>query len=286
MALLTSTWKVDFLLFLIGALTAFYFFLKRKYSYWDRLGFKTLPGYNHLFGHFKENFSGKLSIAELIDCLYKKTSEPFIGIYGVAKPMLMVRDPELLRLIMIKDFNSFTDRGVHSNEDYDILSGNLFALPGQKWRNLRGKLSPTFTSGKLKSMFGTLLGCGSTLQNHLENLANKGELLDVREVAACHATNVIATVAFGIDVDAINDPNNEFRANGRKIFEGTFWKSIKGLIGLIAPKLMTIFRVKAFGQDIENFIMSVVKQNLEYREKNNVSRKDFFQLLIQVFIYL
>lgn len=30
------------------------------------------------------------------------------------------------------------------------------------------------------------------------------------------------------------------------------------------------------------FIRSVVQENLEYREKNNVARKDFFQLLIQL----
>ena len=34
--------------------------------------------------------------------------------------------------------------------------------------------------------------------------------------------------------------------------------------------------------DVEDFMKSVVSQNLEYREKNNISRKDFFQLLIQL----
>lgn len=29
-------------------------------------------------------------------------------------------------------------------------------------------------------------------------------------------------------------------------------------------------------------MMSLFKQNLEYREKNNVSRKDFFQLMVQL----
>ena len=33
---------------------------------------------------------------------------------------------------------------------------------------------------------------------------------------------------------------------------------------------------------VEEFIFSVVQQNLEFREKNHVTRKDFFQLLIQL----
>lgn len=59
------------------------------------------------------------------------------------------------------------------------------------------RLSPTYTSGKMKAMFSTLVDCGSTLQSFLEKLADNKELLDVCEIAACHSTNVTASVAFG-----------------------------------------------------------------------------------------
>lgn len=131
-------------------------------------------------------------------------------------------------------------------------------------------------------MFSTLLKCGETLQDYLEKLTESGELLDVREISASFSTNVIASVAFGIEIDAINNPNNEFRVCGRKIFELSLSNAIKSLFGFIAPKVMDIFRIKSVDSDVENFIKAVVKQNLEYREKNNVVRKDFFQLLIQL----
>lgn len=282
MALLTDSWKVDILVVFVGVLTAFYLYVKRKHSYWERKGFKTLPGSNIFAGHFKDVLLSKKSIADLNRELYNSTKEPFIGMYGWIRPILLVRDPKLIRLIMIKDFNHFPDRGMHCNEEYDPLSGHLFVLPGQKWKNLRAKLSPTFTSGKLKAMFSTLLNCGSTLQEYLEKLANKGEMLDVREISASHATNVIASVAFGIDIDAMNNPDNEFRVCGRNIFKASFSQNFKGIISFIAPKLLSILRIKSVDSSVEKFIMSVVRQNLEYREKNNVSRKDFFQLLIQL----
>lgn len=89
-------------------------------------------------------------------------------------------------------------------------------------------------------------------------------------------------VFIGIEVDTINDPNNDFRVYGRQILELTIENAFRRLMYFIAPELMSLLRVKCVNPNIEKFIVSMVKQNLEYREKNNVSRKDFFQLLIQL----
>lgn len=147
MALLTASWTVDILTVLIGVLTALYLVVRRKFTYWERKGFKTFPGFNRVAGHFKENFLGKESLADFSRRIYRSTDAAYIGLYGMMRPILLVRDPEIIRQILIKNFSHFTDRGIHSNEEYDPLSGHLFALPGRKWKNLRQKLTPTFTSG-------------------------------------------------------------------------------------------------------------------------------------------
>lgn len=282
MALLSDCWKIDVCAFFVGFLTILFIFTKRTYSYWDRKGFKTLPGFNYYFGNLDGVVRQNAQFGIWLQKLYNSTKQPFIGIYGIYRPLLLVRDPELIKSILIKDFSYFHDRGVHSNEEYDPLSGNLFRLTGQKWRNMRSKLSPAFSSGKLKSMFSTITDCGVALQNHLDNLANNGKILDVPEVAACFTTNVIASVAFGIEIDSIANPNNEFRVCGRKIFEPSISNIVRVFLAFVQPKLMSILPFKCVESNVEKFIKSVVSQNLDYREQNNVSRKDFFQLLIQL----
>lgn len=282
MAFSTGDWKVDLLALLIGLSTLLYAFLKRTYSYWDRRGFKSFPDVSLLFGHFQATFAQKESMGHFFTRVYNSTSEPFLGVYGFLRPMLFVKDPTLVRAILVKDFAHFSDRRVHCNEDYDPLSAHLFALSGQKWKNLRAKLSPAFSSGKLKTMFSTFTECASTLQNHLEKVASDGDLLDVRDISAKFTTNVIASVAFGIDVDTISNPDHVFRENGRRIFAASFWNGVRFFLKFIAPNLMSILRIKSVDGEVEQFIKSLVKQNLEYREMNNVTRKDFFQLLIQL----
>ncbi|XP_031621969.1 probable cytochrome P450 6d5, partial [Contarinia nasturtii] len=272
----TENWKYIVFSCLIVVLTLVYLFLKWNYSYWDRRGYKTLPGYHYLIGHLK--VPPKTTMASVFKDMYNSTKEPFIGIYTLLRPILLVRDPKLIRMILIKDFSHFTDRIVEIDNDYDPIQSHLFTLPGHKWRGLRSKLTPAFTSGKLKAMFTTVVECGSKLQNYLEKLSLTGEMLDVREISARHTTNVISSVAFGIDIDTIADPNNDFRKYGRKFLE----PNLRSMSAFIAPSLLRLLRIKLLSSEVEQFIMSMVQQNLEYREQNNVSRKDIFQLLIQL----
>lgn len=111
MALLSDSWKVDALVVLLGILTIIYLLVKRRYSYWERKGFKYLPDVSYLFGHFNRAFLQKETFAETVERVYHSSDEPFIGIYSVFRPILLFRDPTLIRQILIKDFSYFTDRG-------------------------------------------------------------------------------------------------------------------------------------------------------------------------------
>lgn len=82
------------------------------------------------------------------------------------------------------------------NEGTDPLSRKLIALSDHKWKNLRDESSNTFTSGNLMEMISLIIECGESLQNHLENWAGKGELLDICEISKNHTTNVNSMVDF------------------------------------------------------------------------------------------
>lgn len=164
----------------------------------------------------------------------------------------------------------------------DPLSGNLLALPCDRWKIIRAKLTRTFTSAQLRAMFSTFLDCGVNLQNHLDKFADKRELLDVREITGNFSTNIISSVAFGYDIDSFNEPNNPFRVFARDAFEPNLRTLLLTYGFFIFPKFMQFLRLKLMNKANENFIRWMVKENLEYREKNNIVRKDLFQLLIEL----
>lgn len=111
MALLTSSWAADAFCVCVVVWSIFFVIVRYSYSYWDRKGFKTLPNGHYVVGHFLSTFLLKETIADFSIRMYNRTTEPYIGIYGIFRPILLVRDPELIRSILVRDFNSFTDRG-------------------------------------------------------------------------------------------------------------------------------------------------------------------------------
>lgn len=270
-----------FLALLAVASAAAYFYIKRLYSYWDRLGVKSVPP-TFPFGNFGKNVKQELSIGELAAEFYKNTAERFIGIYSCLRPTLILCDPELIRNICGRDFKYFYSRGFNVDERNDPTVANVLFANGERWKNLREKLSPAFTSGKLKGMFDTIENCGKSVQNHMDQFADTNKPVEVREIFACYATNIIAACAFGLDIDCILNPKEEFRKRGMQIFATNWRNAMRQFLAMTSPTLGRLFRVRFIDKEVQEFMTAIVKQNAEYREKHNVFRKDFFQLLLDL----
>lgn len=69
-------------------------------------------------------------------------------------------------------------------------TGHLFLLEDEVWKNMRAKLTPTFTSGKMKMMFDTVLNISDLMVSHLKSEPNL-EMIEMKNVLA-NFTTVIA----------------------------------------------------------------------------------------------
>jgi hypothetical protein len=100
-----------------------------------------------------------------------------VGIFSFDKPSLLVRDLELVKNILVKDFQTFTDRIFSVEERFDPLFANIISIiNGQLWRHLRTNLTPVFTSRKMKMMFCLVDTCGKELAECLEKATADGKL--------------------------------------------------------------------------------------------------------------
>lgn len=80
----------------------------------------------------------------------------------------MLLDPQIIKQFLVKDFQHFMDRGFVYDDQKEPLTANLVNLEGIKWRVLRQKLTPTFSSGKIKNMMNLLHECSKQLLVYLQ----------------------------------------------------------------------------------------------------------------------
>lgn len=103
--------EVVLVLCLCAFVTIFTWALNRN-QYWKRLGFPNVAGYP-LIGNFFDVFMMRKCAAIMLDELYthpNSKNQPAVGIHICHKPGLLLRDPELIKKIAIKDFNYFSNR--------------------------------------------------------------------------------------------------------------------------------------------------------------------------------
>lgn len=163
-----------------------------------------------------------------------------------------------------------------------IQSGHLFSLSGQKWKELRGKLSPTFTSGKMKMMFDSVSTVCDRMIEFIKPDAQKNGSVEMKEILSSFTTEVISSVAFGLETKCLGNRGNQFRKVADSVFNPPKWMTIKFLFMNAFQDLAKFLRLSLNTQETTDFFMGVIKNSIQHREENNIHRNDFLQLLIQL----
>lgn len=170
--------------------------------------------------------------------------------------------------------------GIFYNEKHDPLSAHLFNVDYEKWKPLRAKLTSTFTSGKMKLMFPTMVSVSNTFVDCMSNAIQTDSEVEIYEWLGRFTTDIIGTCAFGIDCNSLKDPQAKFREMGKKVFDQPKLSGLERLLVISFPNLAKKIGIRSHHNDVTEFFLNIVKETIEYRETNNVQRNDFMSLLI------
>ncbi|XP_031619263.1 cytochrome P450 6A1-like [Contarinia nasturtii] len=230
-----------------------------------------------------EGVGEKFHVVYMIKSLYDKfkcTGVKYFGIYQW-RPIAIILDLDLAKDILIKDFANFTDRGLYSNRKYDPLSANLTTMDGDEWKRLRSKLTPAFSSGKLKFMFPTVTRIADRLCDVLnEKITISNKSVDIIDFMMRYTSDVIGNCAFGIECNSLNNRNAEFITMGRLAIKEQ--RHSPRFLALITSykRIANILGIKSIRDDVAAFFMHAIQETVEYREKNEIQRNDFMDIML------
>ncbi|XP_017860255.1 PREDICTED: probable cytochrome P450 6a14 [Drosophila arizonae] len=267
-------------------LTWLFGYLRHCYTYWEQRGVPQVRTH-FLFGNFFKLKS--IHHSELLQEAYDafKGKSKVAGTYVYTNPIAVVTDLDLVKTILIKDFNKFVDRmNTPFNLEKNPLAGHLFNLHGEQWRALRTKLSPTFTSGKIKYMFSTITSVAQqldeTCRQEVAESASNGNILELHDLLGRYTVDVIGNCAFGIECNSLKNPKAEFREVARQLFTGhnrsVRWSLFKRTYARFLEKMP--IRPRHPHEDFVSFFLRLVRDTVEVRERENIKRNDFMDLLL------
>lgn len=277
------SWWLNIVVTCLIVFVVTYYFCTSTFIRWEKCNvpyIRPIP----LFGNFFKVAIGFEHSIDFYRIIYNKfPGHQYVGLFQMRTPYLMIRDPELINTVLTKDFSYFPDRGIYSDFLVNPLSDNLFFMDNPQWKVMRNKLSPAFSLSKLKLMYGQIKECGDELIKNLQEKLTESHynVMNVRDVMGNYSTDVIGTCAFGLKLNSINNDSSAFRINGKKILEPSLRQKLRELILLITPALLKIIKLKDFPADACVFFNSAFQETMAYREKNNLVRNDFVEVLMQ-----
>lgn len=107
------------------------------------------------------------------------------------------------------------------------------------------------------------------------------DTFDMKELLQRYVANTIASTAFGVTVNTFEDKNDEFFKHGYSAANLDGIQGMKFFAFQSIPKIMSFFKVPMMHQKDTDYFRSMIRQNMKYREENNIFRPDMIHLMME-----
>lgn len=268
-------------IFLIILIVSFVFFIsKKKHSYWQKKGVRG-PKPVAVLGNFLDILLLKISPHKYVNIIHDQyPKEKVVGLYRGLSPLLLIRDPEIMKKILIKDFNVFTDTAIPYFPNFQ--SNNLLSAQGDTWRILRSTLTPLFSPNKLKQMVPLMRQCVEQHMTYVKKIIdNNTTEHEMKALTSKYALDIIGSCAFGIDLKVYTDGKNEFLEMANNLAYSTAFRRIIYVLEFFVPGISSLFKSKTADSQCD-FFCNLVSNVINMRENMPSMRRDFMDLMIEL----
>lgn len=205
--------------------------------------------------------------------------------FAGTNPVFAIKCPELAKELCSKHFDHFSDHKLETKKNLDeLLAKSLTSLKGEKWHNMRSMLNSVFSEIKMAKMIDLITKSVCDSLNAVGEKIKDGQKEDreMKEFCITLMVDVIATCAFGLEVNSIRNPKNDFKKFALQASNPNEYFVELRLGGRIAfPRMMRLRNVGSFPKNAKTYFKSTVVDAIQFREKTSVDRPDMINLLME-----
>ncbi|XP_078491463.1 cytochrome P450 3A25-like [Ciona intestinalis] len=209
------------------------------------------------------------------------------GFYSGLNVQIRISDPEILKQILIKEFQTFPNRQINFQKiNGKEMNTGLTATQGEQWKRIRNTLSPTFSSSKLKEIFGIVEDCADSFVQNIGTINSDGDgRFDASLVFGKLSMDAICSSAFGVKVDSQSKPNGQepkVIQMATDMFKFPLFKDPMFILCFLFPKLeglLGFFDYSIFPRKYIQYFCQLTHSMMESKKGNN-KRNDILQSMM------
>ncbi|XP_073831658.1 probable cytochrome P450 28d1 [Musca autumnalis] len=290
----TILWLIFFNLVLL------YIFLAWNFNYWKKRGVNG-PKPRPFLGNFPSVFTQKRHIACDIQEIYEtyKNTDNYVGIYNCRTPLLMITNADLIKQILVKDFQHFRDNEVSTmllapplfqvdeNSDF-TFANNLTAMKGDEWVERRAEIVPGLVVSRLKSGFSVTSKICKKLINYIdqENKKLGSEVtFNINDLSLRLTCEIVSDSILGQKAETFSKKNPpQIFYNTKAYAEQSFIYIVYMVLTGLIPALKRFKKLRFVRKSIETFFVRLIHDSFKRRQqqRDQKNRSDFLNYLLQL----
>lgn len=161
------------------------------------------------------------------------------GFYVGSYPRVVIADLNLLKEIMVKEFDTFTDRGYLGHPQLMPkalgLAEGLLVTTGEAWKTGRHSLTPSFSGMKMKLMVPLIKRSSDVLVEKMGEFAESEKCVEVHNVYGSFTMETLIATAFGRYVDLQRGEADQLTEAAAEIFRASEEQSSLSPDALLVP---------------------------------------------------
>uniref|UniRef100_A0A9L0K421 Thromboxane-A synthase n=1 Tax=Equus asinus TaxID=9793 RepID=A0A9L0K421_EQUAS len=213
----------------------------------------------------------------------RKLYGPRCGYYFGRRMVIVISEPDMIKQVLVENFSNFTNRMALGLESQPVANSILF-LRDKRWEEVRSVLTSALSPEKLNEMMPLISQACDLLLAHLQRYAESGDACNIQRCYCCYTTDVVASIAFGTQVDSQTAPEDPFVEHCRRFFAFSIPRPILVLILSFPSIMVPLARIlpNKNRDELNGFFNKLIRNVIALRDQQAAEerRRDFLQMVL------
>ncbi|KAK9870831.1 hypothetical protein WA026_009796 [Henosepilachna vigintioctopunctata] len=209
----------------------------------------------------------------------------YIGYYEFLTPVLLIKSPDLIKQIFVKDAAKFGDRRIAFPDNFDeVFSKNLLYLKGQEWKDMRSFWNYVLSATKVAKLYPLMNETAVSFVNNFSGEENEVIEINLKECIRKYICSFASSIYFGVNHDSSTKEAETFYDSARNalsFIEAGQWKIIRYSLTLADTRLAKLCGFQSImKKGAQSYFVEHVRRGMK-REKDENHRDDLIGFVVE-----